>query len=220
MDVVDTVIERPKDLHLKETFQRPGALGAQHANTISTASLQQVAKTEQAKNVRQRESSNDLVNNFKYQKERDSPHVARNELLVVAALIATVTFQAGVDPPDGILKGNSNSSDLETNAITFFFVFANTLGLTAALSIITYLTIGFPFQRELLISMVSMIVAYGFAIASITKGIVPYALLASAFVITFFQRWVIIWGRKIRKAGAKLPLTSNDDGGSGTNVEK
>ena len=105
MDVVDIVIESPKDLHLKETFQRAGALGAQHANTISTASLQQVAKIEQAKNVLQPKSSNDLLNELKFKKERDSPHVARNELIVVAALIATVTFQAGVDLPDGILKG-------------------------------------------------------------------------------------------------------------------
>ncbi|CAK9149426.1 unnamed protein product [Ilex paraguariensis] len=211
MDVVDIVIESPQDLHLKETFQRAGPLRAQHANTISTASLQQVAKIEQAKNVLQPKSSNDLLNELKFKKERDSPHV------VVAALIATVTFKAGVNPPDSILKGNPHPFDLETNAIAFSFVFANAMGLTASLSIITHLTIGFPFRRELLISMVSMVFAYGFAIASITKGGFPYTLLVAAFIITFFQRWVIIWGRKIWKGGDKLPVTSNDDGGSGTN---
>ncbi|KAH7848987.1 hypothetical protein Vadar_011385 [Vaccinium darrowii] len=39
---------------------------------------------------------------FQYQKGKDSPGNARNILLIVAALVATVTFQASVSPPGGV----------------------------------------------------------------------------------------------------------------------
>ncbi|WRX07885.1 PGG domain - like 1, partial [Theobroma cacao] len=118
--------------------------------------------------------------------ERDSPSDTRNVLLVVAALIASVTFQEGLNPPSGLLEYDSQSNPasgnvtragpavtsafvaasalLGTQATSYLFLFWNSFGLTASLSIIIYLTGGFPFQRELLISMLSMMFSYGFSI--------------------------------------------------------
>ena len=43
------------------------------------------------------------IDYFQYKSERgDSPNNVRNALLVVATLIAAVTFQAGINPPDGV----------------------------------------------------------------------------------------------------------------------
>ena len=237
-DIVDIVMESPKDLHLKEILQRAGAFAAQHANAVSaTSNLQHFPGTEQAQHeLQSKTSSKDWFKYFKFQVQKDSPTEARNALLVVAALIATVTFQAGVNPPTGILEStNQTNSDSRapnqpgpppppafipagtaglavisrisgSHATTLLFLFANTLGFTASLSVIIYLTGGFPFQRELLISIFSMMFAYGFSVSKISEEAITYVLQGIAFTIPFFLRWLPRWGRKVWKCRHKLQL--------------
>ncbi|CAK9142520.1 unnamed protein product [Ilex paraguariensis] len=232
MDILDIVMESPKDLHLKEILQRAGAFAAQHANAVSATSyLQHFTGTGQAQHeLQSKTSSKDWFKYFKFQGQRYSPTEARNALLVVSTLIATVTFQAVTNPPTNQSNSDSKapnapgpsshgaempaatvigaitSAIFGSHATTLCFLFANTLGFTASLTIIIYLTGGFPFRRELLISIFSMMFAYGFSVSKISKEASTYVFQGIAFTIPFFVRWLPRWGRKVWKCRHKLSL--------------
>ncbi|KAK6285360.1 hypothetical protein POUND7_011539 [Theobroma cacao] len=203
MDILDIVMEEPNDIQMRKILQN---------DTV-------IAKKKQSWHDLAEEPLKDWFKYFKFQLERDSPSDTRNVLLVVAALIASVTFQEGLNPPSGLLEYDSQSNPasgnvtragpavtsafvaasalLGTQATSYLFLFWNSFGLTASLSIIIYLTGGFPFQRELLISMLSMMFSYGFSIYGMTeKDGVAYALLTVAFVLPFALRWLPTWVNK------------------------
>ncbi|KAK6240147.1 hypothetical protein QUC31_005616 [Theobroma cacao] len=203
MDILDIVMEEPNDIQMRKILQN---------DTV-------IAKRKQSWHDLAEEPLKDWFKYFKFQLERDSPSDTRNVLLVVAALIASVTFQAGLNPPSGLLEYDSQSNPasgnvtragpavtsalvaasalLGTQATSYLFLFWNSFGITASLSIIIYLTGGFPFQRELLISMLSMMFSYGFSIYGMTeKDGVAFVLLTVAFVLPFALRWLPTWVNK------------------------
>ncbi|KAJ9140045.1 hypothetical protein P3X46_030732 [Hevea brasiliensis] len=115
-----------------------------------------------------------MVEYFKFKRGRDSPSTARSTLLVIVVLVATATFQVGVNPPGGVWQDtyttgqNNNTSNIKphnagesvlgtTNLIAFdLFVFFNTVGFSVSLFMITILTSRFPLQFELQICLVAM----------------------------------------------------------------
>ncbi|XP_062099788.1 uncharacterized protein LOC133805632, partial [Humulus lupulus] len=172
----------------------------------------------------------DWIKYFRYKHRRDSSSDTRNALLVVAALIASVTFQAGVDPSDGFLPKKSETSissntyaeapppavNKQPRAVFFLsgvlaflgvhdgtpnmFLIGNSLGFVTSVSIIIYLTAGFPFQRELHISIYSIMFAYGWALKNIQpdEGIL-IRILIIAFGVPFLLRWLPRWARTFWK---------------------
>ncbi|KAK6162697.1 hypothetical protein DH2020_002538 [Rehmannia glutinosa] len=199
LDVLD--IKDLYDAKIRQKLDLAGAITSPDSASIETEkSPQQTIKSKEYfklnHDLQSSKPSKNWFKYFKFQMQRDSPSDTRNTLLVVAALIATVCFQAGINPPNGILetspKSNSTqqnsgewhvsvapvggsalaaaSAILGSNASSFLFLFGNSLGLTASTCIIIYLTSGFPFQRELHIALYSMMFTYGFAVSAIIKG--------------------------------------------------
>ena len=241
MDIIDILImENPIDFHLKETLQQAGGAikngSAQYHN--SSNNINQEADGDQK----------DWIKYFRYQRKRDSPNDTRSSLIVVATLIATVTFQAGVNPPSSFSLAELNNTqkyysatnterkfgsytlgdvqdiitpspeyspkmvpnpswtvafgavlaNLSALAAAEMFLFGNSLGLAASLNVIIYLTAGFPFQRELHISIYSLMFAYGWCLQDLQakKGL-RNVILGFAFLLPFSLRWFPRWARRI-----------------------
>ncbi|PWA45583.1 ankyrin repeat-containing domain, PGG domain protein [Artemisia annua] len=83
----------------------------------------------------------------------------RNSLMVVASLIATMAFQAGVNPPSGVWQGNSPKDDpfdtvgyavmaSKHQNVYHIFLICNTVGFVSTLSIILLLISGLPFLKH------------------------------------------------------------------------
>ncbi|KAL0464268.1 UNVERIFIED_CONTAM: hypothetical protein Slati_0314400 [Sesamum latifolium] len=247
LDLLD--IQDSYDTEIRQKLESAGAVTAPSSVSTTTESSKKFKRTIEQKHDLQPQPSKDWFKYFKFQMQRDSPSDTRNALLVVAALIATVSFEAGINPPSGILEkppqpnptkqtfqppppafmppaGGSGLAALAvilgSRAESFLFLFANSLAMTASACIIIYLTSGFPFQRELLIALNSMMFSYGFGVSSVIEGInqekkaMAYALLTVAFILPYVQRWLPRWGKKAWKKWKKrdvrktsLPIDHN-----------
>ncbi|KAI3444823.1 hypothetical protein Pfo_001488, partial [Paulownia fortunei] len=105
LDVLD--IQDSYDIKIRQKLECAGSIIAPDSASITAEKSPQQAKNLK-KNFKpnhdlQLEPSKNWFKYFKFQMQRDSPGDTRNALLVVAALIATVCFQAGINPPNGIL---------------------------------------------------------------------------------------------------------------------
>ncbi|KAG5565369.1 hypothetical protein RHGRI_001312 [Rhododendron griersonianum] len=93
---------------------------------------------------------------FQYQEGKETPGDARNVLLIIAALIAAVTFQAGVSPPGGVWQEGRGFEILVAMAsmiVTYgSAIFAVTPGESARFRYIL-LTASGPFVVRCLIQM-------------------------------------------------------------------
>ncbi|XP_050238481.1 uncharacterized protein LOC126687973 [Mercurialis annua] len=111
---------------------------------------------------------------FQYDEQRDSPAEVRNILLIIVALIAAATFQAGVNPPGGLWQDNGNGHVAGTAIFAterhayYVFLISNTLAFSTSILVLLSLTYKFPFHFEIWIATTSMIVTYGSAVFAVT----------------------------------------------------
>ncbi|CAN0925012.1 hypothetical protein LINGRAHAP2_LOCUS34516 [Linum grandiflorum] len=158
-------------------------------------------------------SAKDLEEYFKFKKERDSPSEARSALLIIAVLVATATFQLGVNPPGGVWQDtyvhnntrsrnekshNAGESIMGTRHGVGFSIVAvfNTIGFSTALLMINILTTRFPLQLELQVCMLAMYVTYNTSIINVSPDDVRIRVILATALLPVF---VGVTSRLVRK---------------------
>lgn len=110
---------------------------------------------------------------FRYDEDIDSINDTRSVLLVVTALITTVTFQAGVTPPGGVWQDDKDGHKAGRAIYSsqkgpfFGFLVCNTLAFSTSTLVLACLTYKFPFFIELWAAIGAMFGTYTAAIFAV-----------------------------------------------------
>ncbi|XVF08543.1 hypothetical protein REPUB_Repub07fG0012300 [Reevesia pubescens] len=190
LDVLQIFPSEAGDREIADILQRAGAM---RARDIMISPIPSYESHNQVTNQPRTQRScfwqtDKVVEYFKFKKGRDSPSEARSNLLVIAVLVATATFQVGVSPPGGTWQdtsspnqnngtslhkattaGNSIMGTYDGVAFALFVVF-NSIGFSVSLFMINVLTSNFPLQFELQVCMIAMFFTYNTAMTSIAPS--------------------------------------------------
>lgn len=149
----------------------------------------------------------------------------RESLMVVASLIATTAFQAGINPPGGVWQddtsgGSAGRSIMATKDQNRYkwFLYLNTGGFIASLSIILMLITGLPFKRKffmwiltvvMLVTITTMALSYRESVlyltpnvaAELARRVVQYGVLAwsGVMVVIFLLHTINLLSSLFRK---------------------
>ncbi|KAF7849404.1 hypothetical protein BT93_L0830 [Corymbia citriodora subsp. variegata] len=158
---------------------------------------------------------------FQYDPTRDSASEVRNILLIIATLIATVTFQGGVNPPGGIWQDNDDGHSAgraiyASHQIAFYvFLVSNTFALSTSLLVIVCLTYRFPLHFEIWVATASMMVTYASAIFAVTPHeSVRFRYVLIAGVLPVICRCVFQMYGKLNNRSMQSPKSVSQQNGA------
>lgn len=174
LDISEIMIQDCYDAKVRQTLQQAGGVRCEDCTTIRIieSNSQPIQHQDQSKNS---------MTYLQLNKDRQWSSDERNAILVVAALIATITFQAIVSPPSGFFhektRVNStvpiNRSGIAAYYISdYLFLFANTSGFSLSGVILYYLSSGLPFRRQLCLALLAMNFTYGSALSFSVNAVV------------------------------------------------
>lgn len=210
---LEVLLEESRDGDIEATLRASGAVSVENLQSLQQEGLphswavpvQDPSSREQRRD-RPRSISKKLQDFFKYNKSKDPPGKVRDTLLVIAILIATATYQAVLSPPGGVWQDtywpddhNRTSNDVKkssrhiagqsvmgtNNPIAYGLILVfNSIGFFVSLHTINFLTIGFPLQLELQVSLIALVATYDTVMTAITpsRGI---SLFFTIFSIVF-----------------------------------
>ncbi|KAK6927248.1 Ankyrin repeat, partial [Dillenia turbinata] len=185
-----------EDIEMGESLARAQAISAK--NTPLLAQNFKSARTQGLTNLDTNE--NQIIptpaRESSWEKQNEWLEEQRSSLMVVASLIATMAFQAGVAPPSGVW-GETQTLDSDGNPLDYpqyagfsilannnpqgydRFLALNTTSLVASLSIILLLISGLPIRNRIFIFVLMVIMwiaistvalTYVYAVASVTPS--------------------------------------------------
>ncbi|XP_048424491.1 ankyrin repeat-containing protein BDA1-like isoform X1 [Pyrus x bretschneideri] len=184
--------------------------GVQFSNSHSHNHNHTSSETHQLQQEQQRTNRWEY---FQFKKGRDSPSDARTALLVVASLVATATFQVGLNPPNGIWQNSSGVNNNGTRSsnepvheagksimgsyskfLFVYFVVFNSIGFYFSLYTMCVLTANFPLQLELQICIGALYFAYCTAVINIapsynTRLIITVFIVVLPFLVLLAAKW-------------------------------
>lgn len=164
----------------------------------------------------------DLLQNFRAKRAKDTIDPKwlakkRNALIIVAVLLATMAFQAGVAPPGGVWQDNNGHTGGEAvmaynyPRLYKYFLRSNTVGFVASLSTILLLISELPFNKKryvwalvaiMCLAITSMALTYSFSITVVTPKWERKALtrtIAVAVVVWCSVTAIVLLVHVIRK---------------------
>jgi hypothetical protein len=171
-DVIQQMAGEPTDFMLRDLLLRAGALRASEAEDVDTAQVHHKQISVKAVLPPQRISQFilheiSLLNPWRYWKKlanevKKSPSQTQNALLVVAVLIATITYQTILNPPNGFYYGEDHiAANISENLQEFLpFMVPNSIGFFASLAVIILVMDGFPLKALLGIAVRCMAASY------------------------------------------------------------
>ncbi|XP_042505545.1 uncharacterized protein LOC122082127 [Macadamia integrifolia] len=205
LDVLLMFPSEAGDREIADILQQAGALRAQDVVSDSplSSNYQAVGNNPRTSQPSSSLHVNNLVEYFKFKSDSDSPSEARNSLLVIAVLLATATYHAGLSPPCGFWqedapphhKAGESIYGTKYKVIFELFVLFNSTGFYLSLYMINILTSRFPLHLELQISMVAIAITYFIAMTTVAPNgdlkFIVTALLTS--VLPAAQNSIVKW---------------------------
>ena len=179
LDVLLLFPSEAGDREIEQVLRGAGARRAKDAVPSHSPSFES-NPTQPQPNQCETENGDNLVEYFKFKRGRDTPSDARTALLVIAVLVATATFQVGVNPPGGIWQDsnpNGNGTAIPAHhagrsimgtysSVSYLlFVIFNSTGLSVSLYMLTILTSDFPMHLEFEICVIALYFTYYVALA-------------------------------------------------------
>ncbi|KAF5732269.1 putative Ankyrin repeat family protein [Tripterygium wilfordii] len=227
LDILQIFPSEAGDREIEDNLHYAGATRARDISLSPMPSFgphnQAVVNSPSEPEMRQFESNN-LVDYFKFKKDRDSPSEARSSMLIIAALVAAATFQAAVNPPGGVWQDtyvpnspnqnlssinkahNAGESILGSSKVVGYaiFMFFNSLGFVLSLIMIDILTSKFPLRFELEVCMVAMYFSYNSALINVSPSDLRLSVIITTAILSsippvLVAKWMRLFAKWLKE---------------------